>query len=297
MALDRFSPVAIGGIGGSGTRLVAQILIEAGFHLGSDLNAANDNLWFTLLFKRPWTFARGIPRSASEIAAGLRIFEKAMVRNGRDHDAAELAYVDRVAGEMARTGHDHLGRGRDDWAFERASRMTAPGRTPQRSYLGWGWKEPNTHLFLEALAAHFRDLHYVHVVRHGLDMAFSTNQTQLYLWGPLFGVSSPACEEEIPRAALRFWIAANTSAIIRARSLFGHRFRVIDFERLCADPRGEIDGLLAFLGVDRPRAARGRLYDLPRPPQSAGRYRRHSLATFSRQDLDAVRELGFAVEA
>jgi hypothetical protein len=46
------SPVIIGGVGGSGTRLIAQMLKELGFYLGSDLNSANDNLWFTLLFKR-----------------------------------------------------------------------------------------------------------------------------------------------------------------------------------------------------------------------------------------------------
>ena len=43
-------PVAIGGIGGSGTRLIAQCLKELGFYLGGDLNQANDNLWFVLLF-------------------------------------------------------------------------------------------------------------------------------------------------------------------------------------------------------------------------------------------------------
>ena len=45
-------PVVIGGVGGSGTRLIAQCLNELGFFLGPDLNEANDNLWFTLLFKR-----------------------------------------------------------------------------------------------------------------------------------------------------------------------------------------------------------------------------------------------------
>ena len=46
------SPVAIGGVGGSGTRLIAQLLMELGVYMGSDRNDANDNLWFTLLFKR-----------------------------------------------------------------------------------------------------------------------------------------------------------------------------------------------------------------------------------------------------
>src|SRR5215469_6992799 len=45
-------PVAIGGIGGSGTRVVATFLHMLDYYLGDDLNESLDNLWFTLLFKR-----------------------------------------------------------------------------------------------------------------------------------------------------------------------------------------------------------------------------------------------------
>ena len=44
----------IGGVGGSGTRVVAQMMSEAGVYIGDLLNEPNDNLWFTLLFRRPW---------------------------------------------------------------------------------------------------------------------------------------------------------------------------------------------------------------------------------------------------
>lgn len=45
-------PVVIGGVGGSGTRLIAECVKKLGFFIGNDLNDAFDNLWFTLLFKR-----------------------------------------------------------------------------------------------------------------------------------------------------------------------------------------------------------------------------------------------------
>ncbi len=48
--------VAIGGMGGSGTRLIARILVECGIYMGSDLNEALDNLVFTRLFKDPVWF-------------------------------------------------------------------------------------------------------------------------------------------------------------------------------------------------------------------------------------------------
>ena len=49
------APVAIGGVGGSGTRLVAQLLSGAGIHMGDDLNGSSDTLWFTL-FSAPRNF-------------------------------------------------------------------------------------------------------------------------------------------------------------------------------------------------------------------------------------------------
>ena len=47
-------PLVIGGLGGSGTRVVADIVLAQGWYLGQDLNRAKDNLLFTLLFKRPY---------------------------------------------------------------------------------------------------------------------------------------------------------------------------------------------------------------------------------------------------
>ncbi len=43
-------PVIIGGIGGSGTRVVAEILTLFGYFMGHDLNSAGDILTYTLLF-------------------------------------------------------------------------------------------------------------------------------------------------------------------------------------------------------------------------------------------------------
>jgi hypothetical protein len=50
MDLEWTSPVAIGGVGGSGTRLVASMLIEMGFAMGTRLNDSLDDLDFTSAF-------------------------------------------------------------------------------------------------------------------------------------------------------------------------------------------------------------------------------------------------------
>lgn len=49
--LKTLSPVIIGGIGGSGTKITAEILQELGYFLGHNLNAAQDNLLFSKIVR------------------------------------------------------------------------------------------------------------------------------------------------------------------------------------------------------------------------------------------------------
>lgn len=70
------APIAVGGVGGSGTRVVAQILSTAGIYMGDDLNIAHDNLWFTLLFKRQDI----LKATDEEFRNCVSIFVRAMTR-------------------------------------------------------------------------------------------------------------------------------------------------------------------------------------------------------------------------
>ena len=65
--------IAIGALGGSATRVVAQILKDYGIFIGFDLNDAFDNLLFTRLFKNPAWFNKA---SKDEINFRWQIFEK-----------------------------------------------------------------------------------------------------------------------------------------------------------------------------------------------------------------------------
>src|SRR5512139_426255 len=64
-------PVAIGGLGGSGTRVVAAILQEAGVDIGPHLNRSLDNLFFSNLLKDPQWFATA---DDDQIESRLRLF-------------------------------------------------------------------------------------------------------------------------------------------------------------------------------------------------------------------------------
>lgn len=285
----------IGGAGGSGTRVVAQILLELGYYLGYDLNAANDNLWFTLLFKRPQWYTRNCG-SNSVIYHSLATFKKIMQREPGLATRDVVVVAEAAIEMMLRGGHDRRGYGKGTWSLKRIAKMIAAQRIDLRVYSGWGWKEPNSYIYLDFLIRYFQDLRYVHVVRHGLDMAFSSNQNQLYEWGSvLFGIGIPSDPERLPKASLQYWIESNRRAAALAQQL-GDRFLMVNFDRLCTNPRSEIETLLQFLECDRTIVDVGRLTALINPPTSIGRYKKHDLSLFTSEEIAAVRQFGFTVD-
>lgn len=288
-------PIAIGGVGGSGTRVAAEILLQLGFYLGRDLNSAHDNLWFTLLLKRPRWFLKNAGRKESHIFKGLSIFEKIMT-TGLKPSYAELGFITRAVVDIIFTGHDYLGSGRGLWPIKRAITMFRPKKIDGFKYAGWGWKEPNTHIYLEYLTKHFHHLKYMHLIRHGIDMAYSRNQSQMYNWGAMLGIPVYDASIPLPRRSLKYWIEANTRAITLGQKLLGKRFLVVNFDTLCVHPRREIELIIDFLGLDTHGAHMDKLEKLPRFPPSAGRYKKHDLSVFSQDEIASVKELGFIVD-
>jgi len=149
-------------------------------------------------------------------------------------------------------------------------------------------------VLLPHLARHLPGLRNVHLMRNGLDMAYSGNQAQLQNWGRDFGVDVPADPALLPRASLDYWIRANRAAIANGARCLGDRFLLVNYDHLCADPRGAIPPPLRFVGVDPAAVDLDRLASVPRVPASAGRYKSRDLGIFDADQLDAVRLLGFA---
>lgn len=239
------APVVIGGVGGSGTRVAAEMLESLGFFVGDDLNHAHDNMRLARRFDEIQSRVPGPPDGAADIGDILEAFE-------RDMHAAYLAQATRRA--------------------------------------GWGWKVPANFFILPQLARHFGPVRYIHVIRHGLDMAFSSNQNQTRNFGRHYGVDAAA--RPLPEASLAYWIRANTWALETVRGL-GLDHLVLDFDRLCTDPHGGAGHLLRFLGRDDADLAR--LAGLVEPPASIGRYRDQDLGFVTAADRAAIQRLGFAV--
>jgi hypothetical protein len=287
-------PVVVGGVGGSGTRVVAEMLMIFGFYLGNDLNRAHDNLLYTLLFKRPRWFYKN-HENRQEIATGIRLFRKLMLGKG-GLSFAEWGFLLEALYSMARFGHNARGAGKGAWPLERVQRVLFARERFSAAHAGWGWKEPNAYLLVENLAEQLDGFRYIHTMRHGLDMAFSDNQQQLYNWGHYFGVPRPASPADEPRSSLQYWVKANEYALKAGEQLGSERFLLVDFDQLCLAPEAELKKLLAFLAIDVDDRAYRAALALPKKPGSMGRYRQYDLDQFDASDLAALARLGFSLD-
>jgi hypothetical protein len=274
--------IAIGALGGSGTRAVAQLFIKADVFMGDELNESLDNLLFTRLFKNPEWY-RGA--SQKSILRRFRLFNQVM--EGEQLSAYELLLL-----RHAMRANKTYPSSRDYVKSYFARQWKRPDPKPER----WGWKEPNTQFFVAQLLHASPHLHYVHVLRHGLDMAFSANKKQLHNWGFLFGIEADTTQasNELARLQLDFWIES-TKRIRQLQEQFPDRVLLVNRQELIASPREKIAQLLNFCRIAVPATTLESLAKIPRSQPSDGRYRQQSLHIFTPDQLAFVERCGFTI--
>ncbi len=280
--------IAIGGIGGSGTRLVASIGMKLGFYMGASLNHALDNLWFTLLFQRPGWFAR-FPDD-DDIAEALRLFRRAMTTGLSGSMSSREASLIRglvhdIEQAALKTGADR----------KTAEALIASMPPQSAASAGWGWKEPNSHIFLPQIAAEFDNLKYIFVIRNGLDMAFSDNTNQIRNWGKYICEISIVDEFLNEITMLDYWICANKRAIDIGTNILNNRFLVLNYDKICQKKSTELQKLVDFLKIDSKSNIINNFLSAIKIT-SIGRYKMHDISIFSNQQIETVREFGFDVD-
>ncbi|MCJ7734700.1 MAG: sulfotransferase [Anaerolineales bacterium] len=281
-------PIVIGGMGGSGTRLVAEILSQFGIFLGDDLNAASDNLLYTLLFRRSTWFYKSY-QNKNRIETGLSVMEKLLLKE-YGLSIQEIWFLLYAVTDTAL----HYRRDERSWSMIRLRKIINNPKFKDAQYIGWGWKEPNSYLILQDLIDHFKSLKFIHTIRHGADMAFSKNQRQLKTWGMLFGIPQP--EIEHPRESLKFWARANQAVAEVGESLGANQYLQINYDLLCQKPQQIIDELITFLNLDVDMPTYKAVLKLPIIPPSMGRYKKEDLSQLDSEDLTVVESFGFTVE-
>lgn len=139
----------------------------------------------------------------------------------------------------------------------------------------WGAKNPRFLYFLPHLHRCFPDMRFIHLVRDGRDMAFSTNQFQLQAVGELYvgALRHRLAEAPEPVRAIALWSAINRDVKRYGEAHLGVRYRCVRFEDLCARPRQTIQTLFDFL-----RCGDQNLENALRevnPPNTLARWRQH----------------------
>lgn len=263
--------LAVGCVGGSGSRVIARIIQSIGYHIGDDLNGPLDNLWFTLLFKR-----LSVLTDTDETISYLYDNFRYRMVHGHLASAAFDEVLRRLSSQdRAQHSAQWLGARRESFLCERPSRAARIA-----------WKEPNTHLVIERLLKADPGLRYIHLTRSGLDMAFSSNLNQLRLWGPIV-LNRPI--EPGPRDALTYWVAVETR-IRELAARFSGRMLILSYEVLLSHPDAVIAEICRFCGEALP-ADLPALIDNVRAPASLGRHTAQDLSLLAPEDIDRARAI------
>lgn len=270
--------IAIGGTGGSGTRLIARIVQALGYHLGNDLNKAHDNLLFSLLFRRK----NILLEEPAHINHLFDLFLRCL-RGNPKLDSADIELLNKLArGDR----HDHA----SAWFEERLEHLMKQSTEKQHSLIAW--KEPNTHVFANALLSRFETVEYIHVARDGLDMAFSTNQYQLMLWGDCF-LNRPVSKS--PSDALQYWNAVHRRVLALKRT-HPERVHILSYDRICTRKGDELQRLFGILELAPNKEQVQRINALIQPPDSIGRAKQHDLKAIGHETLEEYHQIIRAIQ-
>lgn len=113
----------------------------------------------------------------------------------------------------------------------------------------WGWKEPRSIYLLSFFDQIIPEVKFIHVVRDGRDMAFSSNQNQLRKHGAavLLNAGLNGAPQSVRTAAL--WSQINLEAAAYGEEQMPGRYFRVRFETLCAQPEETIRAIFDFLGA------------------------------------------------
>ena len=123
-------------------------------------------------------------------------------------------------------------------------------------------------------------------------MAYSRNQNQPALWGPLIFDED---FEVTPRNSLKFWRWAH-ERVLRIGANLKSKILFLRFDNLCANPEIEVSKLLNFIDAEPNAELVRRATALVKPPDSNRRYQSHPLDQFDPDDVAFVKRLGFEID-
>ena len=283
MLFDHTNPIVVGGLGGSGTRVVAKILNDAGVYQGDYVNESLDNLWFTFLFRRP----ASVRSFDTQLDSYIDVFQKRM--NGQYlWSGFEKKLLRQCAIEFAIRNYVR----NDRFGFPWRVLKSFSKQYPENINKQWGWKEPNSHIFLPLLSKHYANLRYIHVMRHPLDMVFSANKLQQQNWKHLFAIDDADKQIE----SLQYYQAAQQRVMNISQQLGDKKFLVVKFEYLCHQPVETINRIIDFCSLEINNSVKQSLYELPNKEKTTTSYTNYDYKRLMPLALSVANEFGYDIK-
>ena len=284
-AKENKSPVIIGGSGGSGTRVVAEILKQSGVYIGQDLNKSNDNLLFSYLFKHPNRFAKELNKNDSRLNEIFNLHERLFLGNC-PNKIQHLKILWQARNVQLIKPKNRRYR---KWVLQRMLKIIQ-SKSVKPSL--WGWKEPHTGFFLDAIQSYYPFSKYILVMRHGLDMSYTKTVEQLQYWSGCFEIDP---NDLSPRNKFEYWYQYNKHIIVRANKLFEDRFLSTKMEDLCLKKESSINTLLDFVGIEVEKIPEN-ILRIPKIPKTYQRYLNHSMEWINDEVRSKLYELGYSMD-
>ena len=149
----------------------------------------------------------------------------------------------------------------------------------------WGLKNPRSMLFLPLWSQRYPRMKFIHVIRSGLDMAYSDNQWEFQMYRQL--VLKPEERRGSRRArVIAYWCRVNRVAAEFGERYLKERYFRVRFEDLCDAPARVVSQIFQFLGAsERPRLDAA-VADVA-SPRTIGRWR-----TRSPEEIHEIMQMG-----
>lgn len=208
-------PIVIGGVGGSGTRVITQILMNHGAYMGK---LVSSEMVLPKFSYKPYT---GISLDWLPILGLFR--QNPHLAFSENHEIPKMT----------------------------KKRFTELVSFLEKEAGGaqWGFKHPRNLLFLGILAQSLPNMRFIHVIRDGRDMAYSKNNNQVRRY-----CQDDWKEDPLPIRMAKFWVKANLYGEKMAEQYPHMPYLQVSYDDLIKNP-GKVCGLLGdFLQADiRPR--------------------------------------------
>ncbi|WP_138433370.1 sulfotransferase [Winogradskyella algicola] len=272
----------ISGLGGSGTRVIVDIFKEINFNFGYDVNRADDDLSFTLLFKLPTHFKKYFGKRSRYINRLLDTHNKLLLNK-------RLNFLDCYFILRASILHFFQFRKYNfKWILYRYKGILFKRRGVDEQL--WGWKEPHTIMFIEDIYYKYPKSKFILLIRNGLDMVYSKNNQQFYNYSEYFDIDN---KNESEKNKFDFWYNFNKYSIEKGRKLFAENFHIVFYEDLIHHNEGSIKELLQFMGCTADQSSIEKIKLKITAPQTVNRFKNKDKSWIDKDVKTKLQTIGY----